>query len=119
MSVAAGADASAASGALAALAFASDGELVLAQLGLLARERADRRAAALEAIVALARAPALGERYDPSAVRACSAHLDALSRDAALARPHRALAVSALRAFARHGWVDPSAITTELDPATR
>ena len=104
--------------ALAALAHARDGELVLGRLGDLARELPQRRLRALRTILALAsRPPADGERYDPSSLRHCIGVLHGISRDVRIVPATRALAVSALRAFARHGYLQDAAITTELDPA--
>lgn len=101
--------------ALAALAHAEDGELVLAELAVLARDP-ERGAAALSVIVDLAARPnRAGEAADPDSLRRCIAALDALSRDSSVDRPRRVLAVNALRGFVRGGYLSADRVTTELD----
>jgi hypothetical protein len=104
--------------AIRALAHASDGELALLGLAEIARDAPARRSSALAALLALSRRPAMGvERLDPDGIRGCIALLHSMSRDGSWPAAQRALAVSALRGFARAGWLDPRTITTELDPS--
>lgn len=105
-----------AAAALRALSHAVDAELALAGLALLARSSDALRTLSLATLVALSRRRPLDERLDPDGIAQCMRALDAMSRDRAIDAPSRALAVSALRGFARAGFVDPAAITTELDP---
>ncbi len=103
--------------ALEALAHSVDGELVLMAMADAARRSPRRREAILAVILALAsRAPRSGEPLDPPSLAHCIKQLDALSRDSAMPRRARVLAVSALRAFARGGYLDGGRITAELDP---
>jgi hypothetical protein len=101
--------------ALAAVAQTEDAAVAAGDLARLARGDVDRRAM-LEGLVAIARRPpSQSEPLAPSSMRSCIDTLEALSRDAAVARQDRALAVSALRAFARSGYLDAERITSELD----
>jgi hypothetical protein len=109
--------------ALWVLAHADDAELVVGAMAALAAAHADRRDKALDAIAAIAgsamdllRGPPGSERLDPDSVAVCVNTLQKMSRDSDVERAHRSKAVSALRSFARHGWVDPASITTALDP---
>jgi hypothetical protein len=103
--------------ALRALAHAEDAELSLAALAKLARQAPPRRSKMLEAILEIvSQRPQPTEALAPEAVSGCVVELDALSRDQQVARADRALAVSALRALAEAGKVDPKRITTALDP---
>ena len=107
--------------ALEALAFADDAEHVFEELASLAASDAVRRGQALTALRAIAtRRPEPVEPRDPPGVIAGAQILDRLSRDASVARGHRALAISALRGLARSGRWDPSRIaplSTPVDAA--
>jgi hypothetical protein len=101
--------------ALAALALADDAELVLGELGELARDprRGDAALATLAQLAA--RPPRGGEALDADSLARCIAALDAMSRDATVEMPRRVLAVNALRAFSRAGYLAEERITRELD----
>jgi hypothetical protein len=103
--------------ALSALAETSDAELVFAELADLAQRDAVRRELILEALRAIAtRRPTPTEPWNPPGIAEGAAILDRMSRDSALSRPERALAISALRGLARSGRLSPATISTSLDP---
>jgi hypothetical protein len=108
--------------ALAALPYADDAEIALGRLGDLAVDRASprntaRRRRVLDAILGIAGQPRRPtEPLDPDGARRCGRALLALAADKALPREERALAVSAARALAEHGYVDRAGIPTDLDP---
>jgi hypothetical protein len=108
--------------ALAALPYADDAQIALGRLGDLALDRASprgtaRRRRVLEAILGIAGQPRRPtEPLDPEGARRCGRALLALAADRALPRDERALAVSAARALAEHGYVDRRGIPTDLDP---
>lgn len=96
---------------LQALAAADDAEHVFEELASFAVGDAARREEALMALRAIAtRRPESVEPRDPPGIAAGAQLLDRLSRDDAVARRHRALAISALRGLARSGRWDPSRI---------
>ncbi len=105
--------------ALVALPFARDADLALAPLASRAaatRDAAERRAL-LEALVAIAGRPNdQRDPLDPEGTRVAAATLVEIARRASLDREDRALAVSAARALAEKGWIDPARIPTDLDP---
>jgi len=102
--------------ALAALVYAADAQLAVDELAALASDEA-RGERALRVLLAIAsRRPAQTEPLDPDSLRRCIDRLDALSRDPAVPRQRRALAVSVLRRYARAGYLDEARITTDLDP---
>jgi hypothetical protein len=103
--------------ALGALPFADDGEVALGRLGDLARADPARRRRVLGAILGIAGRPRQNrEPLDPEGVRRCGEALLALGADRALPRGERALAISAARALAGKGYVDPARIPADLDP---
>jgi hypothetical protein len=103
--------------ALAALVRSPDAERVLGEMAESAQRSTTGREAILGAILQVAaRPPRQGEPLDPPSLGRCIAALDVLSRDRAVERRSRALAVSALRAFARAGYVGSGTVTRELDP---
>ena len=109
-------DAERAPAALLAIGEARDAELVLGSLAEMARTGVRRRAALESIHRAVHRGPRDTEPLDPSSLARCIRALDALSRDAKVARADRAIAVSALRRLARAGLLDEARITTVLDP---
>jgi hypothetical protein len=103
--------------ALAALPFADDGEIALGRLGEMIRAPSPARARVLAAILGVAGQPrGAREPIDPDGAKRCGAALIALAADPAAPREERALAVSAARALAEKGLVDPARIPSELDP---
>lgn len=103
--------------ALLALPFADDGEVALGRLGELIGAASPARARLLTAILGVAGQPRRSrELLDPDGARRCGAALIALAADRAAPREERALAVSAARALAEKGLVDPARIPSELDP---
>jgi hypothetical protein len=105
--------------ALDALPLAPDAELALGRLGELALlEDAALSEAAVVTIHHIAAAPpSRGEPLDPDGVAAAARAVMALAARAGLPRERRARAVSAARAFAERGVLDPDRIPADLDPA--
>ena len=103
--------------ALAALPFADDAEVALGRLGELARAGGPGRRRILDAILGVAGQPGRQrEALDREGPRRCGDAVLAVAADASAPREERALAVSAARALAEHGWVDRARIPSELDP---
>lgn len=104
--------------ALAALPFADDAEIALGRLAEITLEVGPtRRRSLLGAILAVAGQPRRQrDPLDPEGVRRCGQILLRLAATADLARPDRVLAVSAARALAEKGYVDPAKIPGDLDP---
>jgi hypothetical protein len=105
--------------ALAALPLAADAELALGRLGELALlDDAAVAEPALEAIhLAAGAPPSRGEPLDPDGVLAAARAVMTIAANATLPRERRARAVSAARAFAERGVLDPARIPADLDPA--
>jgi hypothetical protein len=104
--------------ALRALPYASDAEAALGRLGSsLAGASPEQQGALLTTILAIA-----GERrrsreaIDPEGARSCGDALILLASRADVVRENRATAVSAARALAEKGIVDPRKIPKDLDP---
>lgn len=105
--------------ALSALAQTDDAELAFAELASLAGRDEGRRAAALETLRVIAmRRPMPHEPWDPPGVAEGAAILDRISRQPAVPRAQRALAISALRGLARSGRYDAAKIERALDPGS-
>lgn len=105
--------------ALGALAWAEDAELALGALAEEAR-RARDRARVLETILAVAgRPPSETEPFDPPGIARCIDLLRAMSKSRALPPEHRALASSALAAFARAGYRAHEEVPSEEKPITQ
>jgi hypothetical protein len=104
--------------ALGALPYAEDGELALGRLGELARAGTGApRRALLEAILGIAGQPRRQrEALDPEGVKRCAEALLVMAAQASLPRAERSLAVSAARALAEKGYLDPTRIPGDLDP---
>ena len=104
--------------ALRALPFAEDGETALGRLGSrLAAVTSERRGPVLVAILAIAGEPWRSrEALDAEGARSCGAALISLASRADEPRENRATAVSAARALAEKGLVDPGKIPGDLDP---
>jgi hypothetical protein len=104
--------------ALAALPFADDADLALGKLGSKALSAAPPELSPLlEAILAIAGRPARPrEPLDPEGARACGEAMVTIASRTSLPREPRALAVSAARALAERGFVDPARIPSDLDP---
>jgi len=103
--------------ALAALPLADDGDIALRRLCEIAT-LAEPAAIGpvLEAILGIAGRPRQQrELLDPEGVRACGEALVVMAGKSSLSRADRALAVSAARALAEKGYVDPSKIPGDLD----
>lgn len=105
--------------ALDALPLAADAELALGRLGELALlEDAAISEAAVVTIHHIAGAPpSRGEPLDPDGVTAAARAVMTLATRAGLPRERRARAVSAARAFAERGVLDPARIPADLDPS--
>ena len=96
--------------ALATLPYADDGEIALGPLATLLR-RSPTRPSILRAILGIAGHPRRQrEALDPDGARRCAEALLALIADAAAPTEERALAASAARALAEHGYVDRARI---------
>jgi hypothetical protein len=106
--------------ALSALPYADDADLALGKLGQMALAAAVHEASLaplLEAVHAIARRPARSrEALDPEGARACGEAMLTLAGRMSLSRESRALAVSAARALAERGFVDPGRVPSDLDP---
>jgi hypothetical protein len=104
--------------ACAALPLAADGELALGRLGEVALlDDASLSDAAVLAIHRIASGPpSRGEPLDPDGVAGAAAAVLALATRTELARARRAHAISAARAFAERGALDPDRIPLDLDP---
>ena len=105
--------------ALMALPFARDADLALAPLSARAAgaKDASERRALLEALVGIAGRPDdQRDPIDPEGTRAAASTLVEIARRASLDREDRALAVSAARALAEKGWIDPARVPADLDP---
>ena len=105
--------------ALEALPLAPDAELALGRLGELASlDDASIAEPALAALHLIAGAPpSRGEPLDPDGVAAAARAVMAIAARDGLPRERRARAVSAARAFAERGVLDPDRIPADLDPA--
>lgn len=104
--------------ALASLPYADDAEIALRRLGELALA-ADARGLdpLLAAILEIAgRPPKDREALDAEGARACGEAVVSIASRASLDRALRARAVSAARALAAKGYVDPARIPSDLDP---
>ena len=103
------------SAALAAFPFADDGELALERLARLATSRSTK-APVLTAILGIAGRPRTQrEPLDPAGAKAAAEAMIALARQESFPREERALAISAARALAEKGYVDPASILSDLD----
>lgn len=102
-----------------ALPFAGDAEIALGRLGEVAL--LDDAALSEAAVVAIHRIaagpPSRGEALDPDGVASAAAAVLALASRETLSRERRARAISAARAFAERGALDPDRIPADLDPA--
>ena len=101
-----------------ALPFADDADLALGRLGeiaLLDDVALSETAVATIHRIAAAR-PSRGEALEPDGVSAAAQSVLLRAKDTSLARDRRARAVSAARAFAERGVLDPSTIPADLDP---
>lgn len=102
-----------------ALPYADDAEIALGRLGEIAL--LDDAALSRTAVVTIHRIaggpPSRGEPLDPDGVSSAAAAVLAIAKDTSLDRDRRARAVSAARAFAERGVLDPSTIPADLDPA--
>ena len=103
--------------ALAALPWADDAFVVMGRLAELAtdRRRTDRERLLRTLVRVVSREPQPVEPLAPDSVARAIAVLDAFSRDRSVANAERALAISALRALARVGYLDRASVTTQLD----
>ncbi|MEZ4389452.1 MAG: thiamine biosynthesis protein, partial [Polyangiales bacterium] len=101
-----------------ALPFADDAELAAGRLGEIALlDDAAVSDGAVRALRAIAIAPpSRGEARDPDGVARAGAALLRLSQAKSLPPARRALAISAARAFAERGALDPARIPDDLDP---
>ncbi|XXX71592.1 thiamine biosynthesis protein [Sorangium sp. So ce134] len=106
--------------ALRALPYADDADLALAPLAERARAASGASLTPLlEALLGVAgRPPRPREPLDPDGARAAAAALVELSGRRDLPAEQRALAISAARALAEKGLVDPGGIPADLDPAS-
>ena len=104
--------------ALLALPHADDSDIALRRLGEIATAAKPGTAAqVLDAMLGIARRPRTQrELLDPEGVRAAGAALVAIASRPQAPREERALAVSAARALAERGYVDPTRIPPDLDP---
>ena len=104
--------------ACAALPFADDAELALGRLGELALiEDASISDVAVATIRAIAGAPpSRGEVLDPDGVASAARAVMTIAARLDLPRERRARAISAARAFAERGALDPASIPADLDP---
>lgn len=105
--------------ATAALPFAADAEIALGRLGEIALlDDAALSEAAVAAIHRVASAPpSRGEALDPDGVAGAARAVLAVASRTTLPRERRARAISAARAFAERGLLDPASIPLDLDPA--
>jgi hypothetical protein len=105
--------------ALAALPHADDADLAMGRLGELAlAAQPSELGPLLEAMLAIAGRPhEPREILDPEGMRAAARALLTLAAQKSLPRNERALAISAARALAEKGIVDPKNIPVDLDPA--
>ncbi|WP_437729398.1 thiamine biosynthesis protein [Sorangium sp. So ce861] len=103
--------------ALGALPYADDADLALGPLAERARAASGPSLTPLlEALLGIAgRPPRPREPLDPDGARAAAAALVELSRRRDLPAEQRALAISAARALAERGLVDPRDIPADLD----
>lgn len=101
-----------------ALPLAGDGELALGRLGEVALlEDPALSEAAVVAIHRIAAGPpSRGELLDADGVAGAAAAVLALASRTTLPRERRARAISAARAFAERGVLDPDRIPADLDP---
>jgi hypothetical protein len=104
--------------ALACLPLADDADAALGPLAKRLRVATNEtREPYLVALLGIAGRPARArEVTDPEGVAEAGAVVLATAKNDALPREHRALAISAARAFAEKKIVDPSQIPTDLDP---
>jgi len=104
--------------ALAALPYADDADIALRRLCEIAiQAQPPALAPVLEAVLGVAGQPRRQrELLDPEGVRACGEALVAIAGRSQLGKPDRALAVSAARALAEKGYLDPGRIPRDLDP---
>ncbi|MEP7121779.1 MAG: thiamine biosynthesis protein, partial [Byssovorax sp.] len=104
--------------ALRALPRADDAESALGRLGSrVAGAPSEQRAPLLAAILAIAGEPRRQrEALDPEGARSCGEAMISLASRADVPRDDRAVAVSAARALAEKGYVDPHKIPEDLDP---
>lgn len=103
--------------ALAALPYADDADIALGHLADLASTSDAQRRPILETILAIAGRPRRPrELLDPEGARRCAEAMVTLAARDALAREDRAIAVSAARALAEKGYIDPARIPADLDP---
>ncbi len=102
-----------------AIPFADDAEIALGRLGEVAL--LDDATLSQTAVVAIHRVaagpPSRGEPLDPEGVSAAARAVLAVASNATLPPERRARAVSAARAFAERGALDPATIPADLDPA--
>lgn len=108
--------------ALAALPYADDADLALGPLAELARRGAGvgGRRRVLVAILGIAGRPRQPrEPLDPEGARRCGELLLTMAADHALPRDERSLALSAARALAEKGVLDPARVNipSDLDPS--
>jgi hypothetical protein len=97
--------------ALLSLPHADDGEIALGRLTELLRGGGPPRRALLEAILGIAGRPRRPrEALDPDGARRCGEAMLTLAADPAAPPEERALAESAARALAEHGYVDRARI---------
>jgi hypothetical protein len=101
-----------------ALPFAEDADLALGRLGEIALlEDAALSDAAVIVISRIARRPpSRGEPLDPDGVASAARAVLTLATRADLPRPRRSHAISAARAFADRGALDPDGVPVDLDP---
>jgi hypothetical protein len=104
--------------ALAALPYADDADIALARLAeLAAGADVSLRRPILSAILAIAGEPRRSrELLDPEGVRRAAEAMLTLAARQDVPREERALAISAARALAEKGYVDPARIPGDLDP---
>ncbi|MBK8259145.1 MAG: thiamine biosynthesis protein [Polyangiaceae bacterium] len=104
--------------AVSALPFASDADLALGRLGEIAlledAALADASVSSLR-LIAMQK-PTRGELLDPDGVSNAAHALAVLASRENAPKERRSLAISAARAFAERGALDPATIPTALDP---
>jgi hypothetical protein len=108
--------------ALAALPFADDAEIALGRLAeiLEGARLAEQRRRLLQAILGIAGQPRRQrEPLDLEGARRCGGVMLGLAADRGRPREERALALSAARALAEQGYVDPRRIPSDLDRESR
>lgn len=102
-----------------ALPFADDADIALGRLAEIAL--LDDAAISTKAVIAIhriaAKGPTRGESLDPDGITAAARAVMTLASNATLAPDRRARAISAARAFAERGALDPATIPADLDPA--